>query len=265
MGNALLIAFIYWLAQCADAYVGWQTFTRPIVLGPIAGLLCGDLKTGVILGAELEAVYMGVSSIGGEAPSNYQAATVLCVGFVVLSGADMATGLALAVTIGTLVNAVKPITEALKIMFHSRFLKVAETGNIRKFRIMMWAQMALIDQLIPTIVVFIVALGGSVGLQTFIEVCPAFILSGLNAAANMLVVVGLCLTTQAIWGGATTVMFVLLGFVLTQFLGLGTLPVAVIGVVIAFVHFQNNMKLKKAEQTSTVLAANGGEGDDFFG
>jgi mannose/fructose/N-acetylgalactosamine-specific phosphotransferase system component IIC len=63
----------------------------------------------------------------------------------------------------------------------------------------------------------------------------------------------------------TTVMFVLLGFVLTKFLGLGTLPVAIIGVVIAFVHFQNNMKLKDASDKKAALTADTEEGDDFFG
>ncbi len=267
MGGALLVAFIYWLAQCADAWTGWQTWSRPIVLGTIAGILCGDVKTGIILGTELEAVYMGVSAIGGETPSNYQAATVLCVGFVVLFGADQATGLALAVMVGTMINAVKPFTEAIKITFHSYYLKLAEAGKVKAFRRLMWIQMLCADQLIPTIIVFIVALGGSVGLQAFIDVCPAFLLRGLNAAANMLVVVGLCLTTQAIWGGATTVMFVLLGFVLAKFLGLGTLPIAIIGVVVAFAHFQSRYNLKKVEDKSAAAAAADAtqEGDDFFG
>ena len=88
MTNALLIAFAYLLWQVADNWLGWQTFTRPLVLCTLTGLMCGDITTGVIIGAELEAVYMGVSAIGGEAPSNYQAASVLAVGFVVLSGAS---------------------------------------------------------------------------------------------------------------------------------------------------------------------------------
>lgn len=260
--NALLIGFIYWFAQIADAYMGWQTWTRPIVLGTIAGIFCGDVKTGIILGTELEAVYMGVSSIGGEAPSNYQAATVLCVGFVVLSGADQATGLALAVAVGTLINSIKPITEALKVTFHSRFLKIAEKGEYGKFRRLMWVQLLLIDQLLPTLTVFVVALGGEAGITAFVSNCPAFILRGLSAAANMLVVVGLCLTTQAIWNGSSTVMFVLLGFVLTKYLALGTLPVAIIGVVIAFAFFQIVMR-----QKNNAVTANSQEngGDDFYG
>lgn len=259
MTGALLIAFCYWLGQCADAYLGWQTITRPIVFGTLTGLLCGDLKTGIILGTELEAVYMGVSSIGGEAPSNYQAATVLCVGFVVLSGAEIGTGLALAVTVGTLINAIKPFTEALKIAFHPYFMKIAEEGNVKKFRLGMWLQMMFIDQLIATIVVFLCALGGSLALEAFINYCPAFIITGLNAAANMLVVVGLCLTTQAIWGGMTTVIYVLLGFVLTKFLGLGTLPVAIIGIVIAFAYFMNKNEMNKMSRVQS------SGGDDFYG
>lgn len=263
MTNALLVAFIYWFGQVADNWLGWQTITRPIVFGPLAGLLCGDITTGIIIGAELEAVYMGVSAIGGEMPSNYQAATVLCVGFVVLSGADMGTGLALAITVGALINVVKPFTQALSIALHPWSMSIAETGNYKKFRLSMWVQVLFVSQLIPTIVVFFVALGGEVGLQAFINSCPAFILKGLEAAGNMLVVVGLCLTTQAIWNGTTTVMYVLLGFVLVKYLGLGTLPIAIIGLVIAFAHYMNKNELLNTSKSSP--STGGAKGDDFYG
>ena len=263
MTNALLVAFIYWFGQVADNWLGWQTITRPIVFGPLAGLFCGDITTGIILGAQLEAVYMGVSAIGGEAPSNYQAATVLCVGFVVLNGAPMETGLALAITVGTLINAVKPFTQALTIALHPWSMSIAKTGDYKKFRLSMWVQVLFVSQLIPTIVVFLVALGGEVGLQTILNTLPPFILKGLSAAGNMLVVVGLCLTTQAIWNGATTVMYVLLGFVLVKYLGLGTLPIAIIGVVIAYAHFMN--KSEMLNHTKTASVSDGAEGDDFYG
>jgi len=263
MGNALLIAFCYLLWQVADNWAGWQVFTRPIVLATLTGLMCGDLKTGVILGAELEAIYMGVSSIGGEAPSNYQAASVLCVGFVVLSHASMEVGLSLAVTVGTLINAVKPFTQALALALHPWFMKIAETGNVKKFRIAMWLQVIFVSQLLNTITVFLVALGGELGLQSLIANCPAWLMNGFNASANVLVVVGLCLTTQAIWNGATTVMYVILGFVAVKYLALPVLPIALIGTVIAFAHFQNRYALVQNKPlASTGYTAQ--EGDDFY-
>lgn len=143
------------------------------------------------------------------------------------------------------------------------FMKIAETGNVRKFRIAMWLQVIFVSQLLNTIVVFLVALGGEAGLQGFISICPAFIINGLNASANMLVVVGLCLTTQAIWNGATTVMYVILGFVAVKYLALGTLPLALIGIVIAFAHFQNSYKLAQSRSASAICTQTQ-EGDDFY-
>ena len=69
---ALLVAFAYWITWLIDGILGWQTMTRPIVLGTVIGLLCGDLKTGVIMGASLEAVYMGISGIGGSLAADYR-------------------------------------------------------------------------------------------------------------------------------------------------------------------------------------------------
>ncbi len=100
-------------------------------------------------------------------------------------------------------------------------------------------------------------------MQTFISICPQFIINGLNASANMLVVVGLCLTTQAIWNGATTVMYVILGFVLVTYLGLGTLPLALIGIVIAFAHFQICYRISQ-NRSSAAIGTGTQEGDDFY-
>ena len=43
--QALLVALSYYLAWLLDSIFGFQTATRPIILGTITGLLCGDLKT----------------------------------------------------------------------------------------------------------------------------------------------------------------------------------------------------------------------------
>ena len=74
---ALFVAFAYWITWLIDGILGWQTMTRPIVLGTVIGLLCGDLKTGVIMGASLEAVYMGISGIGGSLAADYRSGTAV--------------------------------------------------------------------------------------------------------------------------------------------------------------------------------------------
>lgn len=45
MLNALIIALTYYVCQIIDAILGFQAMTRPIVMGSVVGLVCGDLET----------------------------------------------------------------------------------------------------------------------------------------------------------------------------------------------------------------------------
>ena len=45
--------------------IGQCMIERPLVVGLVAGMLMGDVKTGVIIGASLEAIFMGAVNIGG--------------------------------------------------------------------------------------------------------------------------------------------------------------------------------------------------------
>lgn len=265
MLGILTVVFVYWFAQTADAYLGFQTLTRPIVLGTITGLFCGDIKEGIVMGTALEATYMGISSIGGVQASNYQAATVLAVGLKIISGIDVGTSMALAVTVGTLMTAEQPITNALTSLCRPIFIKLAQAGKVREYRIAMWIQQIFLSQLVNSVTLLVCMAVGSTVISNAMDAAPAFILRGLQVSASVLVVVGLCLTTQAIWAGASTVLYVLLGFVAYEYLGLGTLPIAIIGIVICYAQFKRSYQLSQMKMTAPVAAATGiEEGDDFF-
>ena len=84
---------------------------------------------------------------------------------------------------------------------------------------------------------------------------PAWLMNGLSASGGMLVVVGLALTTQAIFS-KYTVPFVLVGFVLTKYLAMPVLSVAILGFVCAYMVFDRSRALKQVENTVG--------GDDFY-
>lgn len=261
MTQALIVALTYYFCQCIDGIVGFQTVTRPIILGPVTGLVCGDLATGVIMGAELEAIYMGISGIGGVVASDYRTSTVVGVALTILSGISMEQGLTVAVAIGALLNAVTPITNALKAFYQPLQTKTANEGKVKRFWIQMWIQMFAFNYTINTVILFLCVYFGSDAIGVAINNIPAWILNGLSAAGGMLVVVGLCLTTQAIYSGSTP-FWVLLGFVLAKYLGLGTLPIAIIALVIAYVIFTRNYHMQELEKK---IGSSVNGGDDFYG
>lgn len=73
---------------------------RRLVVGMIAGLMFGDIRTGILIGASLEAIFMGAVDIGGAISSEPVTATVLATTFAITLGVDTKAALALAVPIG---------------------------------------------------------------------------------------------------------------------------------------------------------------------
>lgn len=256
--QALLVAFAYWITWFIDSVLGWQTMTRPIVLGTVTGLLCGDLSTGVLMGASLEAVYMGISGIGGALAADYRSGTAVGVGLAIMSGITMEEGIAIAVPIGALCLSLMPLTTTVGNLMEAPLMKAAREGNVKKYNRLVWFQCIVLQHLIDTTVIFLCCYFGSTAITAAFDVIPAWLMNGLSASGGMLVVVGLGLTTQAIFS-KYTVPFVLVGFVLSKYLALPVMAVAILGIVCAFMVFDRKQSIKQVEQT----AAAGG--DDFYG
>lgn len=253
---ALLVAFAYWITWFIDGVLGWQTMTRPIVLGTVIGLLCGDLTTGVIMGASLEAVYMGISGIGGSLAADYRSGTAIGVGLAILSGISMEEGVAIAVPVGALCLGLMPITTMVGNLMEVPLMKAAQEGNVKKYNRLVWFQAIVLQHLLDTAVIFLCCYFGSTVITAAFNAIPAWLLGGLTASGKMLVVVGLALTTQAIFS-KYTVPFVLVGFVLTKYLSMPVMAVAILGFVCAYMLFDRTSCLKQVEKTSG--------GDDFYG
>ena len=75
--KALIVAIAYYIITMLDLnLLSWQCLNRPIVVAPIIGLVLGDVKTGIIMGASLESIFMGISAIGGAVPADACSASV---------------------------------------------------------------------------------------------------------------------------------------------------------------------------------------------
>ena len=75
-----LCALVYVLVYAIDYYfLSWQCLIRPIVVAPLTGLVLGDLGTGIVMGASLEAILMGISAVGGSIPSDCLSGAIIAV------------------------------------------------------------------------------------------------------------------------------------------------------------------------------------------
>ena len=260
MKEALTVTLVSWLIHIIDSCVGWQTMMRPIMCASLTGLVCGDVKTGVIMGAELEAIYMGVSGIGGVVPADAKTSSVICTALTILSGINMEAGLALAVPIGTITAQFGAPMRVISDALNDLWMNAARSGNDRLYTAYCYIWRLLIEPLPTQLAIYLSIAFGAEGVQNAVAACPKFILSGMSAAGNIMAVVGLAITGLSIWSSDTWV-YLFAGFIFAKFLKLTSLQIALAGFVICYLTFRNELRWRKVNDGPKTV-----EGDaDFYG
>ena len=127
----LLITLIVMFGHMED-FLGASLLSRPLVLGPLVGLVLGDITQGIIIGATLELIFMGNIKVGAAIPPDVITGGVLGTAFAIISGKGAAIALAIAVPISILAEMVISGLFVLRPMFNSRFNRYAEEASFRK-------------------------------------------------------------------------------------------------------------------------------------
>ncbi len=263
--SALIVAFVYWLIMAVDYLIAWQTLTRPIVVAPVTGLFLGDLHTGIIMGASLEAIFMGISAIGGSVPADATSSSILAVAFTILSGADVETGLAIAMPIGTLMASFKSMTTPIYAALSPYWEELAASGNMKSFRIQTIAFQLTLANITGVLILFFSVAYGTTALESLLASMPGFVTRGLAAASSMMTGVGYAILLSMLWtkevGG-----FFFVGYVLAKYLGMDSLSIAILGAVIAITSFMNEKRYidLKNSLSSKGAAAAANDEEDFF-
>ncbi len=257
---ALLSALSYFVCYGGNWIFGQSMSDRPIVIGAFTGLLLGDLYQGLIIGAALEAVFMGSVNIGGQISADHSAATVFAVAFATNSSLDPSAALAIATPIGILMGFVTmAINNIFLTVFTSLMDKWAKEGNERGLLIYLNFGVWLVKNLFFAAIVFAGVYAGYNAIDIFVNSIPEVIMTGLNVCGQLLPAVGLALLMKMIWTKEIAVYY-LLGFILYIYVGLPIVAIAVIGIIIVVVSAMRDFELNRlSAKTENALAT---ESDD---
>lgn len=263
----ILCALVYIALYIIDyGFLSWQCLIRPIVVAPLTGLVLGDLGTGIIMGASLEAIFMGISAVGGSVPSDALSGSIIAVAYAILVGGDDAieTGLALAMTIGTIMSSITSMFSALWGGLAPFWERQAAECKPTKF-FLINVIVAVIATLPAAIIIFLGVSFGVDSLQSALNACPAWVMTGLSTAGSMMTAVGFGILLSQIWSAEVAVFF-FVGFVLTQSLGLSSLGVAVIAAGVALLYFfiEKDIVARKGSGEVEVATKPANTEEDFF-
>ena len=100
--HALLAALAVFICFGGNYLTGQSMLERPLVVGLVTGLLMGDMRQGILMGASLEAIFLGNVNIGGVISAEPVTATAISTTFAITAGVSKGAALTLAIPIGML-------------------------------------------------------------------------------------------------------------------------------------------------------------------
>lgn len=240
--DALLIGLLAGIAG-VDLFNGLTHIHRPIVIGPLVGLILGDLQTGLLVGGTLELVWMGMVPLAGAQPPNVVIGGVIGTAFAILTHADPKVAIGVAVPFSIAVQGcITLLFTAFSPMMHRCDRMVKELN---------WRGIERVNYLGITIlfcfyfiVAFLPVYFGADAASAMVQKAPQWLLDGLAVAGGMMPAIGFSLLMK-IMMKKTYVAYFILGFISVTFLDMPIIAVALGAFAIALIDFFNRSRTEQ--------------------
>ena len=226
---------------------GQMMFDRPLVTGLFVGIVLGDVTQGIIIGAQLELIWMGIAGIGAATPPDVVTGGILGTAFAIISGSGVEVALALAVPIAVLAQTLGVVVRIANTYFAHKADKYAKEANYRGLAISMWIPVCLffLSTFLPT---FLAILLGADQVSNLINSIPKVILDGMGVAGSLLPAIGFALLMDMLFSKKMAPFF-FIGFLAAAYGGMNITAIALFAVCLAFIlHFY--IEPKKASTDS---------------
>ncbi|XMB87113.1 PTS sugar transporter subunit IIC [Mycoplasmatota bacterium WC44] len=252
----LLILVITFIAAI-DQFSFLESLYQPIVMGPLVGLILGDLQTGLIIGGSYQLMMIGSMPVGGAQPPNAVIGGIMATVFAItMNIPDPQAALGLSIPFALLgqysVILVFTITSPLM----AKADKMAENADTNGIERLNYFTMGMLGLFFTVVVFFGLIFGQAIG-ETLTNALPEWVWTGLGTAGGMMRFVGFAVLMKVMlsreyWG------FYLAGFALANIIaptlgGQALALIAIIGLAVAIYDFQTNVKMREL--------AEGGNGD----
>ncbi|MBC6009561.1 PTS mannose/fructose/sorbose/N-acetylgalactosamine transporter subunit IIC [Catenibacterium faecis] len=232
MTSALLVAI--WAGLCALDDIGTQMLRRPLLIAPVVGLIMGNLQAGLMIGATLEVMWMGVGNVGAYSAPDMISGTCIGTALGIASGGTE-VAVALAVPTSILAQQLLVIYKTGIVALNPIAEKVAESGDFSKIFRLNYIPM-VIAFLIRAVPTFIAIYLGAGVIDTIVAALPANIMGGLKVAGSVIPSVGIGLLMLMMIKKAELWTFLIAGFALAVYLNLSVLPITLIALPIALIY-----------------------------
>lgn len=216
----------------------------PLFGGAFTGLVMGDLKTGLIVGATLQLMTLGVATYGGATVPDFLTGSIMGTAYAIIANKGAEYGIGLAVPIGLLLTQLDILARMSNTYFQHRADRFAAEGNWKGVeRQNVWGTLPwMLSRIIPVVIGLVFGESVVSAINNFI---PQWFMLGLKAAGMILPAMGIAilmhyLPLKKYWP------FFVIGFVFMAYFSktFSILGVALIGLAMAglYLTFGQNLE-----------------------
>lgn len=262
------MAIQWWQILLVTVYAGFAFYdgnnttfgtVKPTMAGFFAGLVLGDVTTGLVVGGTLNLLVLGIGNFGGASIPDYMTGALLGTAFAIQSGQGAEFGVTLAIPIGLLMIQLDILARFSNTYFQHRAERLVDGGNLdgaAKMNVL-----GLIPQSISRMLpVFLALVFGSDFVNLVVNHLPMWLMNGLKTAGGILPSLGIAILLRYLPVNRN-LSYLILGFVLAAYLKVPVLGAALVGLAFAILSFQSEKDEAPAAAQAAVNAG-GGMGDE---
>ena len=205
---------------------------QPVTAGFVTGLILGDIKTGLFIGGTLQLLSLGISNFGGASIPDYQTF------ITITTGQESSVGISIGIPVALLMVQLDIIRNTIGIwMVHK-----AEAG-VKRGDYSMISKMQMFGVFLTAattgIPVALAVIFGPSLINTILAHTPEWLTNGLTVAGGLLPAVGIGLLLRYL-PAKEYFSYLVIGFVMSVYLKMPLLGVALIGAAIALIIYKKN-------------------------
>lgn len=236
MESTLVIALVtglwYWFAAGLAGYTLFSCLKSPIFIGFVLGIIYGNMSVGLITGASIEVIYLGMIGAGGNIPSDRCLAGLIAIPIALQTGVSAEVAVSIAVPIGVIGVFVNNIRRTGNAVLIHKADTYAEQLNIKGIWKCATLYSFIFGFIIRFPIVFIANLYGADLVNQILEVIPTWLMNGFTVMGGLLPALGFATTIFMIGKNKYIPLFII-GFFLVKYFELSTMGAAIFGICIA--------------------------------
>ena len=117
LGVSIFTGIYYWIMKTDVGYAFTHALRQPLFAALFIGLIMGDLKQAIIIGAAVQILYIGLVAAGSNLPADDCLAGLIAIPIALSAGMTTAQAITLAVPVGVLGVFLDQLRKTVNVIF----------------------------------------------------------------------------------------------------------------------------------------------------